>query len=493
MLANASIQDAPALDGSPDWRCGGRISGLLRPFVVAHGWIPAFAGMTQLYPGWHSYSLVADLHADATLPALFVASFSILLVSPSRGRPRVARGRRWKRWEPAMEQTWRWFGPHDPVSLDHVKQAGATGIVTALHHIPVGQIWSPDEIAARKATIEASGLRWSVCESIPVDDAIKRGGAGARRSIDAWKDSLANLGRSGIEVVCYNFMPVVDWTRTDLAYALPTKGFALRFDIVDFVGYDVFVLRRPRGGDDYGPTLVARAERRIAAMSPEAVERLEHNIIAGLPGGAAAQTRETIATQIASFDGIGGGDMRENLKRFLGEVVPVAEQVGVRLALHPDDPPFSLFGLPRVVCTASDARYVLGMVDAPANGLTFCTGSYGARPDNDLTAMAREFAPRIHFAHLRNVAIESEGCFHEAEHLDGSADMVAIIEIMLREEQMAARAGRRPQIPMRPDHGHLLADDIGKASNPGYSYAGRLKGLAELRGVMHAVARQLPP
>ena len=390
-----------------------------------------------------------------------------------------------------MEQTWRWFGPDDSISLDHVKQAGATGVVTALHHVPAGQTWSADKIALRKQTIERSGLRWSVTESIPVHDAIKRGGAAARPFIDAWKDSLANLGKAGIDVVCYNFMPVVDWTRTDLAYRMPTGGLALRFDIVDFVGYDVFVLRRPNGAEDYDPALVARAQFRIAAMAPEAVERLERNIIAGLPGGAAAQTRASIAELIESFAGARDDDMRANLSAFLKEIAPVAEAVGVRLAIHPDDPPFSLFGLPRVVSTASDARKVLASVESPANGLTFCAGSYGARDDNDLTAMAREFAPRIHFAHLRSVTIENDQCFHEAEHLDGGADMVAIIDILLREERAAGLEGRRPRIPMRPDHGHLLADDIGRASNPGYSYAGRMKGLAELRGVMRAVERQI--
>ncbi len=390
-----------------------------------------------------------------------------------------------------MEQTWRWFGPKDPVLLDHIKQAGATGVVTALHEIPSGQAWPADAIAERKTLIERSGLRWSVCESIPVDDTIKRGGAGARPAIAAWKDSLARLGRAGVEVVCYNFMPVVDWTRTDLMYPLPTAGYGLRFDIVDFVGYDVFVLRRPNARDSYAPGLAAQAETRVAAMSPEAIDRLERNIIAGLPGGAAAQTRSTIAKQIASFDGIGDAEMRENLTQFLREVVPVAEEVEVRLGIHPDDPPFSLFGLPRVVSTAADARRILEAVDSPANGLTFCVGSYGARMDNDLTAMAREFAPRIHFAHLRNVTVESERCFHEAEHLDGRADMVTIIDTLLQEERRAARDGRRSHIPLRPDHGHLLADDIGKASNPGYSYAGRMKGLAELRGVMRALERRL--
>ena len=387
-----------------------------------------------------------------------------------------------------MEQTWRWFGESDPISLDHVRQAGATGIVTALHHIPSGRVWPSADVSRRKAAIEAAGLRWSVCESIPVPDSIKLGGAAARSAIDAWKDSLAELGRAGVSVVCYNFMPVVDWTRTDLAHRMPSGGLALRFDIVDFVGYDVFVLKRAHAADDYDPSLVALAAKRIAAKTETEISTLERNVIAGLPGGAESQTRTTIAERIASFDGLGDDQMRDHLAMFLREVVPVAEEVGVRLAIHADDPPRSLFGLPRVVSTAADTRMILRAVDREANGLTFCAGSYGSRADNDVVGMAREFAPRIHFAHLRNVTLESDGSFYEAEHLDGRADMVALVGILLEEERAAAAEGRRSEIPMRPDHGHLLADDIGKPSNPGYSYIGRLKGLAELRGVIRALA-----
>lgn len=390
-----------------------------------------------------------------------------------------------------MEQTWRWFGENDPISLNHVKQAGATGVVTALHHLPVGTTWNPEEIAKRKALVEASGLTWSVCESIPMEDSVKRGDAGARRAIDIWKDSLANLGRAGVPVVCYNFMPVLDWTRTDLNYLLPTTGYALRFDMIDFIVYDAFVLKRRDAVSCYAPDLVAAAERRLATKSEDDLLLLETNIIAGLPGGANAQTRSSISALISSFDGVSAEDMRANLVAFLKEVVPVAEEVGVRLGIHPDDPPFSLFGLPRVVSTADDARAILAAVTSEANGLTFCTGSYGARKDNDLVAMAQEFVPRVNFAHLRNVAVEPDGSFHEAEHLDGQADMVAIIEILLREQRTANLEGRRGNIPLRPDHGHLLADDINKKTNPGYSYAGRLKGLGELRGVMRAVSRFL--
>ena len=384
-----------------------------------------------------------------------------------------------------MEQTWRWFGDNDPVTLDQVKQAGATGIVTALHHLPEDQVWTPDEVARRKATIEAKGLRWSVVESIPTPSAIKLGAKDAAKAIAVWKDSLANVGRAGIGVVCYNFMPVVDWTRTDLMWRLPTTGYALRFDMVDFVAYDVFVLKRPRAEAGYPGELVVKAKARIAQKSEDEIATLERNVIAGLPGGAAAQTRESIAGQIAAFDGIDDDAMRANLVAFLREVVPVAEEVGVKLAIHPDDPPFSLFGLPRVVSTLADARRVLAAVDSPANGITLCTGSYGARADNDLVDMARQLGPRVNFAHLRNTSREPDGSFYEAEHLDGDTDMVGVVEALLAEERSSGR-----QIPMRPDHGHLLADDINKKTNPGYSLVGRLKGLAELRGVMRTLERK---
>lgn len=384
-----------------------------------------------------------------------------------------------------MEQTWRWFGDNDPVTLEHVKQAGATGIVTALHHLPEDQVWTPDEVAKRKATIEAAGLRWSVVESIPTPSAIKLGSKDAAKAIGIWKDSLANVGKAGVGAVCYNFMPVVDWTRTDLMWRLPTTGYALRFDMVDFVGYDVFVLKRPRAEAGYPAELVVKAKARIAQKTDDEIATLERNVIAGLPGGAAAQTRQSIAGQIAAFEGIDDDAMRANLTAFLREVVPVALEVGVKLAIHPDDPPFSLFGLPRVVSTLADAKRVLAAVDSPANGITLCTGSYGVRPDNDLVEMARQLGPRVNFAHLRNTTREPDGSFYEAEHLDGDTDMVGVVEALLAEER---RSGR--QIPMRPDHGHLLADDIHKKTNPGYSLVGRLKGLAELRGVMRTLERK---
>lgn len=390
-----------------------------------------------------------------------------------------------------MKETWRWFGESDPITLEHVRQTGASGVVTALHQIPDGTAWPAEEIAKRKAMIEAAGLEWSVCESIPMEQAVKRGDADAPKAIARWKDTLARLGRAGVPVVCYNFMPVVDWTRTNLRWQSRNTGLALRFEMADFVAYDVFILKRVCAAENYDPALVARAEERFAQMSEDDQSLLERNIIAGLPGGALVQTRESIAALIASFDGIDSATMQGNLLAFLREVVPVAEEVGVLLGIHPDDPPFSLFGLPRVVSTPADIRAILSAVESPNNGITLCTGSYGARSDNDLVAMAQEFASRINFAHLRNVTVEADGSFFEDDHLDGGTDMIGVIEALLREEQAAAKAGRRTNIPMRPDHGHLLGDDITKKTNPGYSYIGRMKGLGELRGVIRTVERQL--
>jgi mannonate dehydratase len=386
-----------------------------------------------------------------------------------------------------MEQTWRWFGDNDPVSLDNVRQAGATGIVSALHQVKPGVTWTPAEIAERKATIEAGGLVWSVCESIMMPNAIKLGNAGAPAAIASWKDTLANLGRAGIRTVCYNFMPVVDWTRTNLHYRMPTSGLALRFDMVSFVGYDVFVLRRPDAEANYPAALVEKAKARIEAMPAAEVEQLEANIIRGLPGGEAVYDRASIGALIAEYKGLTDDTMRENLKTFLREVVEVAEEFGMQLAIHPDDPPFSLFGLPRVVSTPSDVRAILAAVDRPANGITLCTGSYGSRPDNDVTAMVKEFAQRIHFVHLRNVTVEPDGSFIEDEHLEGGTDMVAVLDLLLAEERRRRAAGDDKPIPFRPDHGHLLGDDITKKTNPGYSLVGRLKGLAELRGIIRTL------
>jgi mannonate dehydratase len=392
-----------------------------------------------------------------------------------------------------MKETWRWFGPDDPIPLQHIRQAGATGIVSALHHSYRGEAWPRDDVLKRRDEIVAAGFAWSVVESIPIHNSIKLRRGPCRRYIDAWKDSLRAVANAGVRVVCYNFMPVVDWTRTDLRWQLPTTGYALRFDAVDFAAYDLFILRRKNAEADYADEQRRAAEERFKSMPEGRRDELERTIIAGLPGGEGAYDRETIRGLILDYEGASGEALRGNLAAFLQEVVPVAAELGLRLAIHPDDPPWSLFGLPRVVSTAEDVRRIFAACDVQANGLTFCVGSFGAREDNDLPAMVREFGERIHFAHLRQVTREEDGSFHEAEHLDGSSDMVGVIRGLMEEELRRRRAGRADkEIPMRPDHGHLLADDIGKKANPGYSLVGRLKGLAELRGVMRGLKAAIP-
>jgi len=392
-----------------------------------------------------------------------------------------------------MKETWRWFGPDDPVSLDHIKQAGATGIVSALHHLYRGESWPLDEVFKRRDEILAAGFVWSVVESIPIHNSIKLRSGTYMHFISAWKDTLAAVAKAGVEVICYNFMPVVDWTRTDLKWRLPTTGYALRFDAVDFAAYDLFILERKDAAGDYSEERLRVARARFDSMSETRGNDLEQTIIAGLPGAEASYSRESIRGLIAEYQGVTAAELRTNVIAFLREVVPVAQQLGVRLAIHPDDPPWPLFGLPRVVSTAADVRAILAACDTLANGLTFCVGSFGARADNDLLAMAREFGARIHFAHLRQVTREPDGSFHEAEHLSGSSDMVGVIRAMMEEEAHRRRVGRPDhEIPMRPDHGHLLADDIGKKVNPGYSLVGRLKGLAELRGVMQGLKHAFP-
>jgi len=386
-----------------------------------------------------------------------------------------------------MEQAWRWFGPKDPIALAHVREAGATGIVSALHQIPGGTAWDDAAIAERKALIEAEGLAWSVVESIPVTNAIKAQTAEWRHDVDAWKATLRALGRAGIETVCYNFMPIVDWTRTNLAYPL-RSGLALRFDLIDFAAYDIFVLKRGQASDDYDPETAAAAEARFKTM-PEARQiELERIILAGLPGSDFAYDRAKFLDLMRQYGDMGPGELFQSLSEFLNEVAPVAEEAGIRLGIHPDDPPIPLFGLPRIVSTAADVAALLDAYDSRSNGLTFCVGSYASRADNNIVEMIRAFAPRINFMHLRNVTREAYGVFYEAEHLDGDADMVAIVAAVLNEEKRRAAEGRKDaKIPMRPDHGHLLAADPVRNANPGYSYLGRLKGLAELRGVMRAV------
>lgn len=388
-----------------------------------------------------------------------------------------------------MQETWRWFGPNDSITLEKILQAGATGIVTSLHHIATGEVWPLAEIQARKKMIEAAGLEWSVIESIPMHNDIKTRTGNYLRYIENYKQSIINAGAAGVKVVCYNFMPVVDWTRTNLLYQLPNTAHALRFEMTDFAAYDVYMLQRADAEKDYSPDIMAQAKARFDLMSDAEKDLLEKNIIAGLPGGEGSYTRDTIRIAIQQFIDLGTEGMREHLFAFLREIIPVAERAGVKMCIHPDDPPFSLFGLPRVVSTAKDARALLNAVPSEANGLTLCAGSYGARGDNDLVAMAKEFGARIYFVHLRNVKREADGSFFEAEHLNGDNDMVGLINALLCEERRRHNQGDDNFcIPMRPDHGHLMADEIGKPDvKPGYSYAGRLKGLAELRGVIHAL------
>jgi mannonate dehydratase len=387
-----------------------------------------------------------------------------------------------------MEQTWRWFGPDDPVSLAHARQAGATGIVSALHHIPAGAAWPIEEVLKRKAEIEAAGLRWSVVESIPVHEEIKLRTSEARSYLDAYVKSLRAVAAAGVPVVCTNFMAITDWTRTDLEYVMPHGGTALRFDAVDFAAYDLFVLRRKGAEGDYGEERLKAARARFDAMPASRLATLEQNLIGWVPARDFTFDRNGFRRHLARYDGVGRDAFRANLVAFLREVIPVCSELGLRFCLHPDDPPFPIFGLPRVVSGLADYRALLAAVDDPANGVTLCTGSLGASAANDLPAMAQDLAGRIHFVHLRNVTREPDGSFHEAEHLDGDTDMIAVLRAVLREEKRRKAAGRPDwELPFRPDHGHRIVDDIGKRVNPGYSCIGRLKGLAELRGVIRTL------
>lgn len=383
-----------------------------------------------------------------------------------------------------MKETWRWFGPDDTVTLAHVRQAGATGIVSALHHLNDGRAWPADEIAKRKAEIEAAGLTWDVVESIVVHEDVKTRTGRYRDYIESYKQSVRAIAAAGIKTLCYNFMAITDWTRTDLHAPMPHGGDALRFDIVDFCAYDVLVLKREDAEADHPPGRIAEAKKRLARMSESDLARLENNLIGWVPAREFVFDRESFRKALAGYADLTAEGLRENLFAFLREIVPVAEEVGVRMAIHPDDPSFPIFGLPRVVSSAPDARALMDAVSSPANGLTLCTGSYGSNGANDLPQMARDFGSKIHFAHLRNVTKEPDGSFHEAEHLAGDTDMVRVVAALMREEARRGDDGRVDwQIPMRPDHGHAIVNDIGKKVNPGYSCIGRLKGLAELRGI----------
>jgi mannonate dehydratase len=389
-----------------------------------------------------------------------------------------------------MEECFRWYGPEDPVSLRDVRHTGANGVVSALHHIYDGSAWPLEEIEKRNAMIQEAGMRWSVVESIPVHNSIKLGTKERSTYIGWYKDTMRNLAACGLDVVCYNFMPVVDWTRTELTHPLENGAFALRFDAVDFAAYDLFVLKRRNAEATYTSKDAVIAEARFNTFTPEKIKRIENNLIAGLPATERQYNRESFLQAVEEYDGVAPDDLHRNLAYFLGEIIPVAQELGLRMCIHPDDPSFSLYGLPRIVSTTDDVRRILSAADDHANGLTFCTGSFGTREDNDLVAMVAEFAPRIHFAHLRNVQRERDGSFHEADHLTGSSDIVAVLYALLEEQKRRQAEGRADwQIPVRPDHGHLLADDIDKDETfPGYSLIGRLRGLAELRGAMHGIA-----
>lgn len=385
-----------------------------------------------------------------------------------------------------MQQTMRWYGPKDPVSLADIRQAGCTGVVTALHHIPVGEVWPVQEIEKRKSLVEEYGMTWTVIESLPVHDDIKKGDGNHAACVSNYKQSLKNVAACGLKVVTYNFMPVLDWLRTDVEYTLPNGSKALRFERLSFVAFDLFMLKRPGAESDYPIDEIEKATRHFARMSEAEKDRLYRNVLLGLPGSDDRFTADQVLRALDSYKGVTPDVLKRNLIAFLREVTPVAEEAGLCFAIHPDDPPYPVLGLPRVVSTEHDLAELFDAVPSPANGLCFCTGSLGVRPDNDLVKILRRFGNRVHFLHLRNTRRDAEGNFLEADHLDGDTDMFRILKeifVIMKRRQIA--------LPMRPDHGHQMLDDLMKSTYPGYSAIGRLKGLGELRGLQLAVFRSL--